>query len=202
MHEVFPRHLLLDRDGTLIEDRHYLADPEGVCLLPGVGEALARFARHGTRLYMVSNQSGLARGYFDEAALRACQARLDLLLAAFGVSLADAVWCPHAPEEACLCRKPGPGLWERLARKHNLLPEQCWMVGDKRVDVDFATRNGLALGVLVLTGKGELEARRGNLIRAAAPQLPALEHAVGPQKLVVRDLSELADLAGLGCIDN
>ena len=107
---AFVRAVLLDRDGTLIEDRHYLADPAGVVLLPGVGSALARLARDGRRLFMVSNQSGVGRGYFDEEAVRACQRRLEELLGGCGVRLDDAVWCPHAPEAACSCRKPLPGL--------------------------------------------------------------------------------------------
>ena len=89
---AFVRAVLLDRDGTLIEDRHYLADPAGVVLLPGVGPALARLARDGRRLFMVSNQSGVGRGYFDEEAVRACQRRLEELLGGCGVRLDDAVW--------------------------------------------------------------------------------------------------------------
>lgn len=151
---VLPRAVFLDRDGTLIEDRHYLADPEGVTLLPGVIDALSGLAAAGCRFFVVSNQSGIGRGYFSEADVCACQARLDTLLAGAGLRLEDSVWCPHAPEVDCRCRKPLPGLWERLREKHGLTPGDCVMVGDKRADVGFAVNAGFAAGFLVLSGKG------------------------------------------------
>lgn len=98
--------VLLDRDGTLIEDKHYLSEPSGVALLPGVGPALSRLVQAGHRLFLVSNQSGVGRGYFTEQAVVACQKRLEELLEPYGVAFTDAVWCPHAPEESCFCRKP------------------------------------------------------------------------------------------------
>ncbi len=146
--------VLLDRDGTIIEDRHYLADPDGVVLLPGAGEALALLQRAGCRLFVVSNQSGVGRGLFPESAVRACQVRLEELLAAFGVHLDDAVWCPHAPEQECGCRKPNIGLWRCLAERHGLCASRSVMIGDTIRDVDFAVNAGLARGILVLTGKG------------------------------------------------
>ena len=75
------RHILLDRDGTVIVERHYLADPDGVELLPGVGESLARLTRAGAKIYLVTNQSGIGRGYYGEADFQAVQARLLALLA-------------------------------------------------------------------------------------------------------------------------
>ena len=152
------RAVLLDRDGTLIEDRHYLAAPEGVTLLPGVGEALALLQGAGCRLFMVSNQSGIGRGYFEQSAVQACQKRLDGLLADFGVRLADAVWCPHTPEDDCPCRKPRLGLWRDLAERCGLTAATSVMIGDKRVDLEFGCNAGMPLGILVLTGKGRGEA--------------------------------------------
>lgn len=152
------RNLLLDRDGTVIEDRHYLSDPEGVTLLPGVGPALARLSRAGFRFFLVTNQSGIGRGYFTATDYEACQARLAALLAPYGVTFVDTACCPHAPEEQCSCRKPGTGMWESLRTRHDLAADETVMVGDKLDDMLFARNARLAATILVLTGKGAKEA--------------------------------------------
>ncbi|MDR2161952.1 MAG: HAD-IIIA family hydrolase [Desulfovibrio sp.] len=141
--------LLLDRDGTIIPDKGYLADPAGVELLPGAGEALAALARRGCRLFLASNQSGVGRGYFPREAVLACNAALAALLAPYGVFLADSVFCPHAPEDRCSCRKPATGLWEILRLRHGLRPADTAMLGDKPADMAFAARAGLAARLLL-----------------------------------------------------
>lgn len=152
------KHVFLDRDGTIIRDKHYLSDPEGVELLPGAPQALAELVGGGCSLYLVSNQSGIGRGYFDAAACVLCQDRLAELLAPWGVRFVDMAFCPHAPAdvpgEGCDCRKPGLGMWRQLAALHGLEPETCAMVGDKRADVGFGLNAGFAATVLVLTGHG------------------------------------------------
>lgn len=157
---TFPRAVFLDRDGTLIEDRHYLSNPSGVTLLPGVGPALSRLTLMGCRLFMLSNQSGIGRGYFSEDAVHACQKRLEELLVPYGVFFTEAVWCPHAPEARCTCRKPRTGLWEALRERYQLHPKTTVMIGDKVDDLAFAVNAGFAAGVLVLTGKGLQESAR------------------------------------------
>ena len=144
--------VLFDRDGTVIFDRHYLSDPAGVELIPGTGEALARLGRAGIASYLVSNQSGIGRGYVPESAWYACQERLDELLAQKGAKLEDTRFCPHAPEVSCSCRKPGTGMWESLREAHGLDASSCAMVGDKPEDLRFGINAGLAAAVLVLTG--------------------------------------------------
>jgi len=99
--------VLLDRDGTVIEDRHYLSDPSGVALLPGAAAGLAALAAAGARLFLVTNQSGIGRGYFTEADLHACNARLSDLLRGHGVCLADTAFCPHGPDDGCLSKLKG-----------------------------------------------------------------------------------------------
>jgi D-glycero-D-manno-heptose 1,7-bisphosphate phosphatase len=146
--------LLFDRDGTLIEDKHYLSDPAGVVLLPGAGEALSLLSRRGFRFFLVSNQSGIGRGLFSLEDALACNAALAERLADFGVTLEDALFCPHAPEERCLCRKPGTALWETLKERHGLRSGAAIMVGDKAEDMAFAARASLAGRILTLTGKG------------------------------------------------
>jgi histidinol-phosphate phosphatase family protein len=145
--------VFLDRDGTLIAERHYLHDPAGVELLPGVAEALRRMQRLGLRLVLVTNQSGVGRGYFGRDAVERVHGRLLELLEDEGVHL-DAIYlCPHTPEEACACRKPGPGLIERAVADLGVDPSQSFIIGDKACDVDL----GLVVNAttfLVTTGHG------------------------------------------------
>lgn len=151
------KNILLDRDGTVIVDKHYLCDPQGVELVPEGGRALAAFQQADMRMYVVTNQSGIGRGYFTEDDLHACTVRLDELAELFGAMIEDTVFCPHAPEEECDCRKPLTGMWGQLKDMYGLLPEQSVMIGDKQADIDFGKNAGLAASILVLTGKGEKE---------------------------------------------
>lgn len=157
------RNLLLDRDGTVIVDKHYLSDPEGVELIAGVAEALHALALHGVRFFIVTNQSGIGRGYYDENDLAACTDRLATLLAEHGVHIADTVYCPHGPQAGCDCRKPDTGMWKTLQERYGLLPEESVMIGDKMADVGFGNNAGLAASILVLTGKGESAAVKADL---------------------------------------
>ena len=163
--------VLLDRDGTLIEDKHYLSEPSGVALLPGVGPALSRLVQAGHRLFLVSNQSGVGRGYFTEQAVVACQKR-------------RAVWCPHAPEESCFCRKPLPGMFDELRARHGLLPETTFMIGDKLDDLGFAANAGLSAGLLVLSGKGAEHARKAGY---PVPVSGIVEVPGAPRRVVAAD---------------
>jgi D-glycero-D-manno-heptose 1,7-bisphosphate phosphatase len=151
------RALFLDRDGTLIEDRHYLADPAGVALIPGAGEALARIGQAGIPVVVVTNQSGIGRGLFGEEEFRAVQRRLEEELAAHGARL-DAVYhCPHAPDAdpPCDCRKPLPGLFQRAARDLELELEGSWFVGDRLRDVLPGLELGGRAALLVTGDAGE-----------------------------------------------
>jgi D-glycero-D-manno-heptose 1,7-bisphosphate phosphatase len=145
--------LFLDRDGVLIEDRHYLHDPEQVVLLPGVVGALAAARTAGFRLVGLSNQSGLGRGYFDRNQLDAVMRRLTDLLAAGGVALDFFFYCPHAPRDGCRCRKPATGLLDEARAWLRWRAEESWLVGDKLSDVQLARNAGLG-AVLVRTGYG------------------------------------------------
>ena len=145
--------LFLDRDGVIIVDRHYLDDPADVQLEAGVPAALRRARASGYRLVGLSNQSGLGRGLFDLATFAAVMARLDALLRDEGCALDAFFYCPHAPVDACACRKPAPGLLHEAAREMAWEPERSAMVGDKLADVDLALDAGLQ-PILVRTGHG------------------------------------------------
>lgn len=148
-----PPAIILDRDGTVIEEKHYLHDPDGVELIPGAAQALARCAQRGAKLYIASNQSGIGRGYYNEAAFHAVNARIAELLAPFGATFEEAACCPHIPAHGCDCRKPALGMWESLREKHRLDPQSTVMIGDKIADVAFGRNAGLYT-VLVQTGHG------------------------------------------------
>jgi histidinol-phosphate phosphatase family protein len=151
--------VFLDRDGTLIEDRHYLRDANEVRLLPGAAEAVRRLNLADLPAVVVTNQSGIARGLLTEADYQATMGRLEALLAERGVHLAGHYHCPHLPDISgpCECRKPGPLLYRRAATELGLDLADSWWVGDRVRDLSAATGFG-GRGLLVLTGAGGEEA--------------------------------------------
>ncbi len=146
--------LFLDRDGVVIQERHYLHDPELVTLIPGSAEAMKMAQEEGFRLVGLSNQSGIGRGRYTEADFAAVQTRVDAMLAAAGTGFDAFFYCPHAPHEGCACRKPSPGLLREAAKVVRWLPDHVWLVGDKLSDVDLALGVGLP-AFLVRTGYGK-----------------------------------------------
>jgi D-glycero-D-manno-heptose 1,7-bisphosphate phosphatase len=163
------KNILIDRDGTLIEERHYLSDPEGVSLIPGAAAGLKALSDAGCRLFLVTNQSGIGRGYFGLDAFQAVQRRVVDLLESSSIFLADQAFCPHAPEERCACRKPATGMWDRLRDIHGLRPEESAMIGDKPEDISFGRRAGLAATILVLTGHGGRSAEKLGIDASGEP---------------------------------
>jgi D-glycero-D-manno-heptose 1,7-bisphosphate phosphatase len=159
--------IFLDRDGTLIEEEHYLRDPDRVRLVPGIAAPWRVLAENGCRFFLVTNQSGIGRGLFGREDYLRVHSRLQQLLEEQGLPLMDTAFCPHAPAEKCRCRKPAPGMWAELAQKHDLRPSETVMVGDKIADVHFGLTVGCAQTVLVLTGHGRKEAQKLGL-----PPLP------------------------------
>jgi D-glycero-D-manno-heptose 1,7-bisphosphate phosphatase len=192
------RDILFDRDGTLMEDRHYLSDPAQVALLPGVAPALRRLSLAGCRLFVVSNQSGVGRGYFSLESAHACNARLAQILAAYGVHFTDMLLCPHSPEAGCACRKPQTGMWDALRERYGLHAAHTAMIGDKLDDVRFGRAAGLYT-VLVLSGKGREQAQAAGLglpmpergfRTPSAPLPPDQPHAVAADLMAAVDFLE------------
>lgn len=145
--------VFLDRDGTLIYEKPgvYLCDPDQVRLYKSTRPALSLLSKQGFKLFIVSNQSGIGRGYFTEKEVHAVHTRLQKLL--HPVTITDIVFCPHAPDEQCACRKPHPKMGQDLIKKYHIDPAHSYMIGDKKADVEF----GHALGckaVLVTTANG------------------------------------------------
>jgi len=146
----------IDRDGTLIVEREYLADPAGVQLVPGAAAALRRLRDAGYALVVVTNQSGIARGYYSEDDYHAVAARLDEILEAAGAPLDATYYCPHAEgagSAPCACRKPGTGMYRVAARDLGLDLSRSFYIGDKLADVLPAAALG-GTGILVRTGYG------------------------------------------------
>jgi histidinol-phosphate phosphatase family protein len=154
--------IFFDRDGTLIEERHYLSDPAQVVLLNGAAEAVRLARAAGFLAVVLTNQSGVGRGYFTMQEVEAVNRRMEELLRAQGAALDGIYVCPHAPDEDCPCRKPRPGLVEQAARDLDLDLSRSWMIGDKAADVELARNAGLK-SALVLTGYGAGAARDAGL---------------------------------------
>jgi histidinol-phosphate phosphatase family protein len=165
--------VFLDRDGTIVVDRHYLSDPAGLELLPGAAEGLRRLSATGYRLAIATNQSGVGRGYFPESAAETVNARLVAMLAAESVTIDAVACCFHGPDEGCDCRKPARGLADRIVLAIGGSLEGAIAIGDKASDMSFAK----AIGA------------RGVLITAEPAKAPDCG-----QSAAVRDLVEAADI--------
>lgn len=154
------RAVFLDRDGTIVREVNYLSREEDMELLPGAAEALRRIGEAGYLRIVVTNQAGVARGYFDEATVVRLNEVLRERLRALGADVESFAYCPHLPEITgpCDCRKPAPGMILCEARRLDVDLAASWMVGDKVLDVEAGKRAGCRTA-LVLTGYGPEEAK-------------------------------------------
>lgn len=136
--------IFLDKDGTLIPDIPYNVNPDLINLYPDASKALPLLYKMGYEFIIVTNQSGVAKGYFREEALEKVKLKMRKLFHKISVPLLDFYYCPHAEESfdglGCGCRKPQAGMLRRAALKHNLNLDSCWMVGDILNDVEAGNR--------------------------------------------------------------
>lgn len=167
--------VFLDRDGTLIAEQEYLADPTGVRVLPGAPAALGRLRHAGFALVIVTNQSGIARGYYTEAEYAAVQRRVETLFAQQDVHFAGVYHCPHHPDFTgpCDCRKPGLALYLRAAADLSLDLGRSLFVGDRLSDVEPARAFG-ARAFLVTSGYGAAHAPRAAADICVLPDIGAV----------------------------
>lgn len=148
------RAVILDRDGTINEDSPaYVKSLGEFHVLPGVPEAIARLTRAGWKVFVATNQSGLARGLFDMAALNAMHQHLEQLVAKAGGQIQGIAFCPHGPEDGCDCRKPAPGLFHAIAERSGIRLADSHAVGDSLRDLQAAAQAGCQVH-LVRTGNG------------------------------------------------
>ena len=150
--------VFLDRDGTVIEEVGYLDRPERVELFPWTVDAIRALNRAGLRIVIVSNQSGVARGFFSEAIVESVHQRIADLLSPGGAAIDAYYYCPHHPDgtvaayaRVCDCRKPGRALVDRAVRELGVDPQRSFVVGDRWLDVALARTVG-ARGILLRTG--------------------------------------------------
>ncbi|OFX13328.1 MAG: HAD family hydrolase [Alphaproteobacteria bacterium RIFOXYD12_FULL_60_8] len=175
------RFALVDRDGTINVEKHYLSDPDDLELLPGAAEGLRRMQELGLGLVVVTNQNGVAKGLFDEARVKEINTRLVAMLKDEGVEVGGVYYCPHSPADHCDCRKPQPGMALQAARELGFDLTQAFMIGDKPADVMMGRAVG-ATTFLVRTGYGAKHEALGD----------------APADHVVNDLAEAAKvIAGL-----
>lgn len=153
--------VFLDRDGVLIEDTNYVGKIERVQLIPDAAVALRRLREAGFRLFVVTNQSGVARGYFTRAAVEDIHRHLDHKLRQSGVAIDHYYVCPHHPDNNCDCRKPKPKFLREAARDYGLDLAHSYMVGDRTTDVTAGKLAGTKT-VLVLTGAGSETLAQGD----------------------------------------
>ncbi len=132
---VLNKALFLDRDGTVIEDCGYLADPERVRLLPGAAAALHALAAEGWKIVVISNQSGVGRGLIPPDRMEAVQRRFLDLMRAENIPVTASYLCVHSPEENCECRKPSPFFLRQAAREYAIDLKASWMIGDREADI-------------------------------------------------------------------
>jgi D-glycero-D-manno-heptose 1,7-bisphosphate phosphatase len=175
------RGLFLDRDGTLILDKHFLADPEGVELIPGVAAALRQAKTLGYQLFLFTNQSGIGRGLHTLEDVHRCNARMEALVGLPSPLFTDICIAPERPDEPSAYRKPSPRFILESIERHRLDPRACWMVGDREADVQ-AGLNAHIRAAAVCTGKYDL-ATWQKLVPAGVPvyaDFPAFVASLAP----------------------
>ncbi len=160
--------VFLDRDGTINEERNYLADPGKVVLFPGVGEALHALQDLGFLLIMVTNQSGIGRGYYTLEDMHRVNVRIAELMAADGVSFARIYFAPEAPEQPSRGRKPSPNFLYDARDELGVDLPQSYMIGDKMLDLECGWNASVKKSLLVRTGYGrEVEQRKDARLASA-----------------------------------
>ncbi len=145
--------IFLDRDDTIVPDRDHLDNVEGIELLDRAGEGLREMMRLGFKLVLITNQSGIGRGYFPESMVDAQHARLTDLLSEYGVTFDAIRYCPHLPDAGCACRKPMPGMLLDAGRELGTDFERSWMIGNSESDVEA----GRAAGCRTIQIIGEID---------------------------------------------
>ena len=149
------RYILLDRDGVINHDSDdFIKTPEEWQPIVGSLDAIALLNRHGYKVAVITNQSGLARGLFDEAMLEKIHAKMRQMVEEEGGKIDAIYFCPHAPDDGCNCRKPKPGLLESFASDKNVILSGMIFIGDSLRDIQSAQAVG-ASPILVKTGKGQ-----------------------------------------------
>ena len=151
--------IFLDRDDTICEDAGYLSNPEQLKIFPFAAQAIRILNENDFLVILITNQSGIARGFFDENALREIHEKLISELAKENAKLDAIYFCPHKSEDDCNCRKPKTGMIEQATKDFEIDLQNSWMIGDKAIDVETGFNAGTKT-VLVLAGYGQKETEK------------------------------------------
>jgi D-glycero-D-manno-heptose 1,7-bisphosphate phosphatase len=170
------RFVLLDRDGTINDEVGHLSHADELRLIPGSADAIRRLRALGLGVVVVTNQANVGRGLLSPADLERIHARLRAMLAAEGTEVDAILHCPHAPEDGCGCRKPGPGMALDAATRFGFDPADAFVIGDHAGDAGMGRAIG-ATTFLVLTGHGAEERERAELDALADHVVPDLATA-------------------------
>ncbi len=172
--------IFLDRDGTLNVEKHYLHQPKDWEWIPGAVEALARLKAAGYLLIVISNQAGIARGYYKSQDVDQLHGWVNQVLAKARAAIDAFYYCPHHPDLSgpCFCRKPSPGMIFRAADEWNIDLAKSWMIGDKLLDIQAGFAAGCQ-NILVLTGYGAEVDRKG------LPRSVVVEKSLGEASLSI-----------------
>jgi len=175
--------ILLDRDNTLNEDPGYINDPGLVVLKPGVLEGMSKLKQAGYQFFVMTNQSGVARGRITTVQLEAVHARLSALLAGAGVRIEKFYVCPHGDPIVCECRKPMPGLFMQFFREYQCRPDDCFAVGDKIRDIAAAEPAGVQ-GIWIDSSTEALESLEvpKNLVHRAGDFQDAVNYILSKER--------------------
>lgn len=153
---------LIDRDGTINVNKHYLSDPAQLELIPRAAEALRLLRELGLKLVIITNQSAVGRGFFDEARLSEIHRKLDEMLALENAAPDAFYFCPHTPDDKCACRKPLPQMANQAAADFDAELTQAFVIGDNECDIELGKNTG-ATTILVRTGHGLRTEQAGNV---------------------------------------
>jgi len=162
------RAIFLDRDGVINKDKNYLYRKEDFEFIDGVFEACQYFQKLGYQLIVVTNQSGIARGYYQKQDFHKLNQWMIEQFSDEGIKILDVFFCPHGPESTCNCRKPKPGMLLEAKIKYNIDMGSSWIIGDKEADVSAANASGISNTILVKTGHDidEANSRAGFILKS------------------------------------
>ena len=190
--------VFMDRDGTISEEVGYMSELDQFCLIPKSAEAIKLINESVLMAIVVTNQSGVARGYFSEGMVNRIHKKMENVLHEQGVYLDGVYYCPHHPDgvvesyrTTCNCRKPAAGLIEKATNEHGINLSISYMVGDKLIDMELAAKVGIK-GVLVLTGYGRDERKRINEVTQIKPAYVA-DNLFAAVQWIISDLGIKGD---------
>jgi D-glycero-D-manno-heptose 1,7-bisphosphate phosphatase len=151
--------IFLDRDGVINHDEHYLYKITEFKFFDGIFDACQHFQRLGYEIIIVTNQSGIARGYYKESDYEKITRWLINQFNKRDIKILDIFHCPHEPKSNCDCRKPKPGMFFQAKKKHDINMKKSWMIGDKETDIQAAIAAGIILNTILINSSSQIEVK-------------------------------------------